>query len=108
MFRFIARYKGNGKKAKSHQSRIFLHGTRFYRDRKIVLNDYFIEQTHLDDPAIRDQVINTLRELYGLYIIAHEISGTGADVNIASVVGSTETEVDTKAEVEVDTKADLE
>lgn len=73
-----ARYIGHGKKIRRGQKIIHLYGQRFiYRHPWVKLTDEFIERSHLDDPAIRSQVIATLRNNYGIALMIQESKSSG-------------------------------
>jgi hypothetical protein len=86
---FMARWTGSGKKVRGRPYRVFLHGTFFYLQRKVKLNETFIAATHIDDPAIFEQVVSAMRELYGLHITRYGDKESSSVIRTVNEGGST-------------------
>ena len=65
---YRAVFTGKGKKTRKNPHKLVLGGMRFLRDRSIVLTDEFVAESHLDDKDIYLEVLQHMKENYGLKI----------------------------------------
>ena len=63
----------------------------FDKYRRTVLNEAFINATHINDPAIFEQVVSTMRELYGFHIMRY---GKEEPKSVIATVATSEDETE--------------
>ncbi len=75
---FLGELKQTGKKSKKRLAghRLVLHNQIFYRRRKKKLSEEFIKETGLDNSAIRNAVIRSLFQNYGLVVHHYHLVGS--------------------------------